>query len=534
MHGLRRGFLCCAWLSLGACQAVLGIEHVSPAPATGGAAAPAAAGTAEQPVAGAAVSGTTSDAGNHPADAAQAMSMSDAGDAKSDGGLPANEAGADAATPKDASNEAGNDASSDAGTDASSDASSDANTMDTGTPSTGSVHGKVIDFRKRAVPGTSVRIGQTSVTTNAQGEFDVSDVGANYDVALSLSVTHNGVAKKTAWLFEGLTRRDPTLQVYDGLIPRTSNCMVHLTNVDFSAAPNQVAMFAFGGPDGVFVDTLNDNDSSLYCTWEGPTTTQGTAHCLRLERDSSTDLVTKYWAYATQPLALSVSMPSDVTLNLGGSAPANATVSGGTTGPGVNSRTNFIDLHFTDGAVIDLAIDDNPSDNFSYLVPNISGATVSVLSAEGQLYPVEHETLPFMLARVDSPAAGQNGLQITIPSALAPSAPADNSSLAADTHFTWSGGAALSLLVAELGDFTFYVLTAQKKAQLPVAPSSTLGLPPATAGTWHIETHGTFQSVDAAANSDGFLDEDALFMRGPHRGPGSFTLSEKRKLTTAP
>jgi hypothetical protein len=454
------------------------------------------------------------DTGTDPSDAATPSGTLDAGDA--------------ASQVKDASTDAA----------ATSDAmGADASSPDSGPGASSSVHGKLIDFRRHALPGVSVTIGKTSVVTDAQGQFQIDAVAATYDAALSISVTRNNVVKKSAWLFEGLTRRDPTLQVYDGLANHSANCLFHLTNVDFAAAPNQIAVLSFGGPDGEFQYTMNQLEGSFFAGWVGSDMTQGTVHALRFERDPATDLVTRFLAYAKQPLALSMGAQSELTFNLGSSGattlPTSA-VMGSVTGPGANSRTMFIDLRFIDGAVLDLAIDSNPPANFSYLVPSLSNATATIVATEGALYPVERETLPFALARVPS-LAGQTGLRLSIPSAATLAAPATNTgNVAATTMFSWVGGAQVAVLSAEIGDVTFYVVTTKQQAKLPAFPITSLSLPVAAAGVWHVQTHGSFQSVDDAANVDGFLDEDALFLRGPQRGPGTFTLSEKRTFMTAP
>jgi hypothetical protein len=516
-------------LALCACQAVLGIDDVN----AGKQLDAGASAKGDAASAGSGASGSAAGSGTH------ATAGRGAGSAGGAAGMGIVTAGTTGITSAGTGGSKPNTAGSGGNVAGASGPTAGTGTAGTGTAGGGAptalVHGKVIDFRHHPVPSVSVAIGQTTVMTNAQGEFEFADVAATYDAVLSVSISRNNVPKRSAWLYAGLTRRDPTLQVYDGLADRFAHLTVHTQNVDFANLPNQIAMVSFGGVDGRTTLTVNQTETMDYANWFGPDMTQGTVHALRMERDANTSLPTKYLAHAQQAVAFTDAGTTEVTFDLASSNLTTGLVTGTVTGPGQGRRSNFADLHFTDGTAMTVAIDDSAQASFSYLLPNLPNASVAVLASEGQLYPVEHESLPFSLARVVNVVPGQSGVNLQIPTAAVLSSPATNASnLNGESVFAWTLGGHVAVLGAELGDFKFYVVTKEAQAKLPVFPISAVSLPANAKGTWHVETHGAATTVDEAAGPDGFLDPDAFFLDGPPGAAGSFTLSEKRAFQSAP
>jgi hypothetical protein len=147
-------------------------------------------------------------------------------------------------------------------------------------PGSRTVTGHVIDFFRRPVPNVLVHIGDATTTTDGQGLFSIASVGAAYDAALLVNTVHFSHAARYGYLYQGLTRGDPTLQVYEALPERQTSLTVSIDNVDFSAGKRWVS-FAFSSPDARFAGLLDSSSVTVGATgWTGPATTTGTAHAL--------------------------------------------------------------------------------------------------------------------------------------------------------------------------------------------------------------------------------------------------------------
>src|SRR5262249_23751379 len=71
------------------------------------------------------------------------------------------------------------------------------------------VHGKLVDPWGHPISGYTIIVGTASAVTQTDGTFTAMNVVAPYDVKL--------VAETGRWAFVGLTRSDPTLQIYTPL-----------------------------------------------------------------------------------------------------------------------------------------------------------------------------------------------------------------------------------------------------------------------------------------------------------------------------
>jgi hypothetical protein len=102
-----------------------------------------------------------------------------------------------------------------AGSDAAVAAPPDAGQADAGTTKTQVVRGRLIDFYGAPVPNVEITIGASTATTDHAGTFEIADVAPPYDVSFIITIL-SGPYIKHGWLFKGLTRADPTLQVTRG------------------------------------------------------------------------------------------------------------------------------------------------------------------------------------------------------------------------------------------------------------------------------------------------------------------------------
>lgn len=398
------------------------------------------------------------------------------------------------------------------------------------------VSGHVIDFLRRPVPDVPVTIGGTTVATNALGEFTIDGVVPPYTASLMINAIRNNGTARYGYVYEGLTRADPTLQVYTALPQRgASSVTVAYQDIMFEESLHYVIL-AWSSPDGQFVDEEASGPTQYLGTpnWTGPATTTGTFHALDAFRDSTFDPPVAYQAYQSQPFsvtdgeeaAVGFNLPFDMNLSTG-------QISGTTTGGVFDPRSNYVALRFSDGTAMPLIDESADADAFSYFVPNLPGASFVMGAADGTSsfppYAVVHREYP-TLGPIDAPLAIPRPVTLSAPQVDAPVTPL--------TRFSWSPlsqTATTFLWHLEFVD-TFqgiFVLTQRTQIELPQFPDG-FTVPPGIRATWAVETHGDAPNVDAFAGPDGYLDSFSLgeaYPVGPNRNDGYYTESERRLFT---
>jgi len=401
-------------------------------------------------------------------------------------------------------------------------------------PGGSTVKGHVIDFWGHSVPNIPVQIADTLGSTDEKGDFVFDDVADQYDV--SLVFDHPDEDQSDAWVYQDLTRRDPTLQIYTGSAEHSGN-----TEISFTPTPTLVAgqtiWVAMGGADGNNVyDDISASGLSPYAYWYGPSTTQQTAHGLYWQHDAS-GLPTSYLAYDSALIALAGTGTAKVSLNLTKKTIDSGNLQGTVTGTGA-SRTNQVFLSFNSNARIEL-VNDNGPDAFTYLVPSIAGSSITVAASEGGRYE------GWAVAHADGLSASAKPA-LKIPALVSPLTPAG-----AATGITSTSKFAFQSPAGNSGPFvvqfysqadaktyqTIYVVTAKKQITIPSIIGGGFSLYPGSGYIWTVATHGQFASVDAMASKDGFLDEfsrDERAADGPRTNSGFFTDSVPRGFTTAP
>ena len=502
-------------LCIAACGSLLGIEdvHEGPAPGTAGeSGAGNPEGGAANPNGGASQAG----AGHGGAAGASAGGLAQGGADNPSGGSAGKSAGGASA---------GNDG--DAGA--------------AGAPAAGTtVTGHVIDIWGHVVPQAPVAIGDQLTTTDKDGAFTIGDVPGTYDASLIIKYV-DGAPQTHAYVFQGLTRRDPTLQVYRGVAAQSGNLDVTYTNVNASLTGTRQAALALAGADGAFVKHQSPPSSGFLGTipWYGPTSTLEQAHALVWQNNYSSDLMEGYFAYATSSVGLvgTVTDATKVNLDLALKSIPTSTLSGSVTPGTFADRSNGVAVRFSSGATIRLTRNTPTSDTFSYLVPTLSNASISFAAADG-CYQYASSCA---LVHKDGISAGGPSFQVTIPTpptGLA-STPAGVVNAATQFSFAGSPGPYVSILInAATGNDRLFVITNQRPLRIPKVTDGTFALVPGTTYVWSIETHGSPASVDQMTNPGGFIDSYAnrpldLEPTGRRAGDGSYTASARKSVKIA-
>ncbi|HKP64435.1 MAG TPA: carboxypeptidase-like regulatory domain-containing protein [Polyangiales bacterium] len=401
-------------------------------------------------------------------------------------------------------------------------------------PAPAAVSGRVIDLYRRPVVGVELHIGDKQVTTDDQGRFSLDGVAATYDVAFKFETYTSGEPTTFAWLFEGISRRDPTLQVYRSADFQKGEITWHAAGVTFPLPSDQYILAGFGCPDGDGFQRLTAADTTLEVSWIGPlASSRCVTHALQYRASSDNARIVEYLAHSTTSVTLSSSMPAQASLSFGGTKLLDNTISGNVIAPGEGARTNWARIRWNDGTFLPIAEETPTSETFSYRVPMLPDANIMIVGLRGM-----PGGRPLALAIADNLTPGMTNVELRVPNWPSLTEPADaKMAVDGDTLFQWSTDSRVSVLVAvaKEGNDSMYVVTANKEAHLAMRPRVPYTPRAGSSFDWFVATHGDFASMDEATGSDGFISGYSYAqVHGPRRGNGSFTSSAGRSFTTPP
>jgi len=401
------------------------------------------------------------------------------------------------------------------------------------------VHGHVMDLWRRPVANAPVTIGATMTTTDAMGAFSAAAITAPYDVGVIVKITTNFGIHTQGWLYKGLHRADPTIQVYQASDDRSGSFHTLLSGVTFGADTQQVEI-GFGSPDGAFGFTQDVTEVTQLSSavWSGPATTTGTVHALAWTHTGTSDYdpPSAYNAYGTKAAAIDESnYPPAIALSLSNAAIASGRITGTATGAASPDRQNDAFVQFSDNAILHLLTDTTTINSFSYLVPQLANGTVSVSAQSGDVYGV----LPFALAHKDKLLPGAQGVALAIPTPPLLMTPVDGATGNNTTPLKWSvTPSGVSLVRIRLDDtdlHTIYVATVDTSTQIPTFNDAVLQLKANAMGNWIVQKHGSYATIDDATGASGMLDSFYTFtLWGPVRDSGTYARSDMRKITFVP
>jgi hypothetical protein len=397
-------------------------------------------------------------------------------------------------------------------------------------PVSNTVHGTVIDFWGHGLGNISVQIGDQIVATDQDGKFTAADVPAEYDASLKIAREEGN--KVYGWVYQGLTRRDPTLQVYQGRDDHYTSGYVFVSGATLGASDTISA--SLGTPDGASekTDLSTDANGNYFAPeWQGAETTQGTIHALQWSVNQATSLPSAYKSYYSALIALSETVSlADTTLTMAGPI-VDGSVTGTVTPVADGDRNNGVFVRFNSGASIRLVDQDAPTANaFSYVVPQLANASISVVASEGASYSA------FGLVHKDGLHPGDEAGTLKIPTPATTLSPnGGNANLT--TPFSFSGSAdskGAFVIHIEATQFyqSVYIVTTKKSFTLPTPIGHTwIG---GRGYSWRVETFGSLATVDQMAGPAGFADAyygptqstSTGEPQGPSHESGSFTISE--------
>ncbi len=392
------------------------------------------------------------------------------------------------------------------------------------------VGGFVKDLDGEPVAGVPVIIkGKAPVTTDANGGFAVSNVSKPYEARVIFSTD------QAAIVYQGLTRSDPTL-IYVGV---TSNSKSATISGSVPPAAGKVTrVFFISGT--MSWSTTADQVTGLYTlgiNWKGSANSvSGDLQALRWTQNTS-GMPVEYDAYGFE---------DNLTVSAGGTFPNNNFIAADLTDPAEQNisgsiirplssyvlNSKALRLYFGN-AEISLGYESgvNLSDNFSYVVPSITGATFGVdVNATLNATPTDRHTYYGKRGIT----GGSSGITINLASSPQLNIPAHNGSgIDTTTQFLWtkgSGGGICLLYISPTMFGTgpsFWIFTATNTASIPNLAPQGLGLPSNISYRWSVAQVFPVASIDDAASSN-FLQQTSGGSEGGQANSEEFAFTTKQ------
>lgn len=398
------------------------------------------------------------------------------------------------------------------------------------------IKGKVIDYFGNPVAEAVVACNDTTTVSGSDGEFELPSVAEGaYSISVVVEVERVEGIERAGYLFVGLTRRNPTLQVVRGLPEERGDITRNVDGVTFPLPSTEQIPFDFASSHGGLSGVLDSDGATSAAAWEGPSEVSGDVHAIRLERATTApQLPTEYLAHDSAPLAVAAGSETSFTLDLGSSGVlASDTISGTVTGFGPGARRNQVFVRFIDDAAVQVVDHDMPEAAYEYLVPSIPNASITLAAMRGNL-----ASPPYAVRYRDGIAPGVSGVDLDVPLPPTQVAPDHQAEGVNDTTvFSWTGPDIVYMFYAKrMGVLEYYyVITTAKQITLPLAEPDFPALSAGTTYFWYVATHHEHATVDAATGPFGYLDGYCTGrLRGPNGGSGAHTQTQLRSFSAAP
>jgi hypothetical protein len=396
-------------------------------------------------------------------------------------------------------------------------------------PTTITVAGKVTDVFGGPLANVVAKIGTQVVNTNAQGQFSIPNVTTPYDVKVVQSATSRG------YLFKGLTRADPNLQLVDfGAFLGTKTATINgqlSGGAGFPNPANHRTVVTFGAPEGFGSTSPAGPAYTVNASWSGNDVVNGNLHALQWEYNPATNAPINYKGYATKAQSLTnggtINSPtSDLVLSSG---VAQTDLSGTVTLP--SGYTLGSNRHYADWGTNQSAfLFANNATSFSYKTPNVSN-TMTITST------ANNPAVGTAYANKTGLAPNATNVSLSVPEASPLSLPINAATgISTTTVFNWtafSGGVHIVFFNGPTQDY--YVVTQANSTTIPDFSAEGLGLPAAANFSWQVVGMAPFATVDAATGPTGPLTDliKSIFNIAPE-SDGSYMVSLTRTFTTTP
>jgi hypothetical protein len=381
----------------------------------------------------------------------------------------------------------------------------------------------VVDYWNRPIDRATVEIDGDTYLTGPDGLFEFEDVPTPYDISATiLAPREPSIQQKQIWIYQGLTRADPTLQIYRARTRYSREIDITATGITDVEIGERALWWGYSADFEWYGRQTTAADPGTTCGWMGSATVSGTFHSLLWDTNAS-DLPSVYHSHTAQDLMLDYGAAANPVVSYA-AAPmgtiTSAAITGTTNYTGVLAQYNLLYLRWNDGAVfpINEGIGSN-TDTINYLVPMLPEMGASVAASAG-FWGEE-----FAIAHEDGVIAGTTGIELTIPDTPLIISPSGGETLEDGDLFRYNPTEEgnVHVLVFEAEDWWEYVYVVTTATEISVDTINASNFPfrGADSYLWHVEWHGAYESVDEATGESGFLDSWAMF--GTPSGPAGTT-----------
>jgi hypothetical protein len=397
-----------------------------------------------------------------------------------------------------------------------------------------------VDFYLRPVPNAEVTIGEQTTETDSSGEFTIDDVPETYDVLFKVDPDGSTIS----YMYVGLSRRDPTLQVYFAFDNRSNDYTLEVIGIPM-------------GPD--FVDAVFSNPVIPYYPIEleagylhagylhesfvdfsGPSAgLNTTVHGLQWSGMASTDATPTFTAVTSKD-AIFNGPDIDIQFDSWTSITSVANVSGSIENADAEPAWLNLFLRFNDGAalmLLDKELGTNP-EPYAFPAPSVPDAAITVAAYQN---PPEGG---WAITHADGVVPGSMAPTLTLPLPGEPIAPSPGAiNVTSATKFRWSTGTSSPCSVIYIEDIAGHqaagIVTCDSEMTIPDALGLTYNYYDdgyVYDYRWYVETHGSFTTMDELSGSRGVLDSFGMLGTrplGPNQDVGSYARSYWNGFTMA-
>lgn len=382
------------------------------------------------------------------------------------------------------------------------------------------VRGRVLEGRV-PFPGLTVRSGTSTAVTGLDGSFELDGIGASYDVMVAVPVGES-VDK---FIFEGLSRRDPTLSV-EQLSPDRSNAVVGwLKGVPLPTPSNSAGSVSLSTATARFGQGISAGNAGTFSFddgfWNGDSSSNATLRALLWNTDSS-GAPTSFLGYGATLLVVtldagscqngcSAPLPWSPTVTLAPVAARDCTVTANSV-TGMSDAVYLVQLNFAGEASWPLFGSNGPASlPTSIPVPEIPGASATVQVSVSDPEP-EHRSFS---TRVQALPASGGPVFVELPDRVTPLTPAPYSSSALDTEFSWTksdlGLYELSLTVFDRNGVASVVSIVTARSALHLPDGALTSENAKRPVLWQVEAFGPATSVDDVCGVQPSVLSNSLF-----------------------
>lgn len=405
------------------------------------------------------------------------------------------------------------------------------NPAGSGQPTVITVVGFVKDSQGEPMSGIAVIIiGKAAVTTGTDGSFTVAEVSTPYDIVVVQST------QKTATMYKGLTRSDPTLVFTSFSVGTPKSATISGT---VPAAVGKITRVYFVSGTMTFSTTANATTGAY--TINAGWTTSATSFVGKVRVLRYTNVATGF------PTEYDAAGEKDQTITAGGTFsnvnfaageltdPTEQTIAGTTTRAATTYTLGTRSLYINFGnSILFLTSQAGASpysDDFNITVPAVTGATFGIYSGASQPATVGTRTSFLYRAGI---APGTTGLTINLAAAPQLTAPVNNgTNVDTTTSFLFSAGGATGVHQVSISPSVgtnprFVILTTGTTVTIPNLVSLGLGLPPSAGYSWSVTQYSPIATMNDAASGNFFA-----LITGTGGNVG-FGFSEAFSFTTKP